>query len=202
MGVIDYRWGKVTGGQPCLPRTKAFAMPDLSNRSRSKRAVSRNDVSRYQVSINYTRSRGSSSRSLSEEGLAPTSGPQPAWNSACRGLFYRPSLWSSVRNDLCRGRRMACRASFAWQRPGQISIDFDPFVPEVPSLPGPAKSRVPDGRRRRLVPEPPRASRCQLGDRLARTENQSDRSSPRSCDRSARKGAYKSRARACRAAQR
>ena len=129
-------------------------------------------------------------------------GPSLRGTRRAAGYSTAPSLWSSVRKDLCRGRRMACRASFAWQRPGQISIDFDPFVPEVPSLLGPAKSRVPDGRRRRLVPEPPRASRCQLGDRLARTENQSDRSSPRSCDRSARKGAYKSRARACRAAQR
>ena len=68
--MIEYTCGKVTGGQPCLPRTKASAIPDLSNRSRSKRAVSRDDVSRDQVFINYPRSRGSSSRGLSEEGLA------------------------------------------------------------------------------------------------------------------------------------
>ena len=75
MGVIDYTRGKVTGGQPCLPRTKASAIPDLSNRSRSKRAVSRDDVSRDRVSINCPRSRGSSSRRLSEEGL-PAAGRQ------------------------------------------------------------------------------------------------------------------------------
>ena len=88
VGVIEYTCGKVTGGQPYLPRTKASAMPDRSNRSRPKRAVSRDDVSRDQVSINYTRSCGRSSRGLSEEGLALTSGPQPACNSVfvVRGL--------------------------------------------------------------------------------------------------------------------
>ena len=72
--MIDYRWGKVTGDQPCLPRTKASALSGLSNRSHSKRAVSRDDMSRDQVSINYTRPRGRSSRGLSEEGLAPRPG--------------------------------------------------------------------------------------------------------------------------------
>jgi len=63
-------------------------MPDLSNRSRPKRAVSRDDVSSSQVSINHTRSGGRTSRGLSEEGLAPTPGPHPRGTRRAEGEHW------------------------------------------------------------------------------------------------------------------